>query len=120
MSPELITRIYTVLLVVKALMLSLLTARCAYAIYRNHLYPRARIVILGTAAMSTTLAADSWLRSWGRIQQWISGILANQVNALPALITLLFANIGIILWIMSMEITTGLGIKPGTPHDDKE
>lgn len=116
MTITLISQIYTVMLIARALMLTLLFVRAAWAIYRNHLEQRARIVIIGTAVLASTGAVEAWVRSWGRVEQLLAGIAPTQANPELALISLIIANIGLIAWITTMEVVTHLGIVPrGTP-----
>lgn len=110
MSIEILTRGYTVMLVVKALLLTLMFSRCAYAIYRNHLEKKVRIVLYGTAIYTLTVGIETWIRAWGRVEQWVCGILPTQSNPEVALIALTISNLGLLAWIMAVEVITHLGI----------
>lgn len=110
MSLEIITRGYTVMLLIRALLLTLLLSRCTWAIYKNHLKRSVRIVIVGTAILSATAGLDAWVRAWGRVQQWVCGILPTQSNPGLALFTVALANVGLLVWMVIIEITTRWGI----------
>lgn len=120
MSIEVITKLYTAMLIAKALSLSLVTARCSYAIYRNHLEKRVRILLFGTAALTATAAIESWVRSWGRVHQWMCGIEPTQANPELALAAIVLANMGLVAWITTMETTTHLGIRTSTGENGDE
>lgn len=117
MNIETISSWYAVMLLVKALLLTLMTTRCAWAIYKNHLEHKTRIVIWGTGTLALTVGIESWIRAWGRVQQLVNGIMPTQSNPEIALAALVLSNIGLLVWIVAIEFTTHLGIVPsGQPH----
>lgn len=114
---EVLTRWYAVMLIVSALLHTFVAFRCAWAVYRNHLKREVRIVILGTLALTATAGGEAWLRAWGRVQQWVCGIVPTQANPELALVALIVADIGLLVWVVAMELTTHLGlVPPTTPH----
>jgi len=117
MAIEMITRLYTVMLLVHAMLFTLLFFRCVWAIYNNHLDRKVRIVIWGTAALALTASVESWVRAWGRVEQWMCGILPTQQNPEVALFFLAVANVGLLVWMVTLEITTHLGIIPNGQYN---
>lgn len=105
-----VTRMYTVGLVIKALLLSGLALRCVWAVYKNHLERRVRIVVWGTLAVAATSSLESWVRALGRVEQWMCGIEPTQMNPELALAALMLTNVGLLAWIVTMEVTTHLGV----------
>jgi len=109
---ETITRVYTVLLMVRSLLLLLLFSRCAVGIWKNHLENNIRIVLWGTAAFTLTTGIDNSVRAWGRVQQWTHSVVPTQQNPMLALVTLSLSTLGLIAWMTSIEMSARGAIVP--------
>ena len=74
MLSSLTIEVYVILLVLNTLLYGAMLASSLWAVWKNHLQRRVRILMIAASAFTCGATLDSVYRAWGRIQLRIQGL----------------------------------------------